>query len=593
MSSSLSARDPLARIAAEHRLGSDVAPAALQALLRILDADGGRIYTLDLGTGCYTSVAHDQRSREFASIDARAVRDVTRPQGPLEHVIATAQPFVLNSRSEWPTQDGIRVYGARAIFPILRGRTVVGLVDLHSDRPGAFQDWQGRRLAEATTAMQPLANAQEGRTLSRILERTAEFRVTLFAGEQQEVANLMNWVGESSAMQYAILRRCDGPDHLTCIATYGFRAGLDPAKLSLSNLRDRYRPFSVVVAERTHWIAADMHSEIYAEIRKNHELDDLQSFVACPILVGETLWGVLSFSAAVEYEYSDLEAFALRALANLAGAAFTAARSAEDAAATRFDDGQLMQAVLSNEVIVATRHELADQLEIIGNARSALYEVVRPLRDPKRSTRLARKDVDDLLFEAEALDSAHGEINKILDTIRLSQRELTTERNKVLVKTAWDSAVAPFVYRMRRSNVTRIDDSGVPDKLAITGSFDWLRIVFMQLVLNSLDAFDRNFEKGRREVILRVESVTDERVTLRYIDNAGGIINGTLMRRRETVSGEIPRLIFERYVTSKERGTGLGLASCRAALATMDGSIDLIDWHRGVTFEIALPAWDD
>jgi signal transduction histidine kinase len=584
----------VARITAERPLGDpELAQAVLADLLRVFAADGGRIYALDLSTGHYVSTVRDSRSVGDTFLDARNLR-VRSDWGPLESAIAFAQPQVSNVPTEWRGPHGVREYGSRAVFPILRQHTPVGLVDLHANHPGAFVDWRAQRLAEAATAMRQLASSYEARTVQRILERTAAFRVTLFGTEQEEVRNLMRFVGESSGMQYSILRRYDETTRsLTCIGTNGFRPGLDPDKLSLLDLKQRFPPFHRVVESRTHHAASDLRGAQYAAIREHPELRDVRSFVAAPVLIGRSFWGVLSFAAAVEYEYSDLEIFALRALANLAGVAFGAARSADDAAASRYDDGQMMQAALSNEVVAATRHEMADQLEIVSNARTALEEVVRPLTQPKRGTRLTHKDVDFLLFQADSLDTAHSEMIKIMDTIRLSQRDLLPEDSRVSVREAWRRAVEPFTYRIKRARVARVDDSAVPTNLDIVGSFDWLRIVFMQLLLNSLDAFDRNFQKATREIVLREAQGTSERLVLRYIDNAGGIIPGTLMRRQDAMDGAIPDLVFERYVSSKEKGTGLGLASCRAALATMEGSIDLIDWHRGVTFELDLRRWPD
>jgi signal transduction histidine kinase len=477
------------------------------------------------------------------------------------------------------------------VIPILREETVVGLVDLHSREPEAFMAWRARKPSEAALAIiRQLANTYEARSIHRILEQTAEFKVDLYKDEATALRNLMDFVGTSSGMQYAVLRRLENPDALRCVRTYGFPAFADEA-LSFRNFSKKYRPFAEVVKTRNHWRATTLNGEEYRALREQPELADVRSFVACPVLLGTSIWGVLSFAAAIEYEYSDLEIYALRALANLAGVALDAAQLADRAAELRFDDGRLMQATLANEVVVATRHSMSDQLEIVGGARSSLLDIITPLTDRNRGTRLTRRDIEDLIFQAESLDIAHGEMNKIMDTIRVSQRDLLPEANRVSVEEVWQRAKESFSFRINRARVSRV--AYVSSHVAITGSEDWLRIVFMHLLLNSLDAFDRPFAKGRREIVLRAVERHSQQIRFRYHDTAGGIIPRELVRRGLplTEEADVRQVVFERFVSSKEKGTGLGLASCRAALETMNGSIELIDWRKGITFDILLSEW--
>ncbi|MFI5387395.1 MAG: GAF domain-containing protein, partial [Fimbriimonadales bacterium] len=324
------------------------------------------------------------------------------------------------------------------VLPILRGSTVVALVDLHGPA-GGFLSWQPTNLRVAELSMQQLANTYEARSVHRILEQTAEFKVALYERESDALQNLIRFVHRSSGMQYTALRRLESDGSLLCIASHGFGSSFSENQLSLSDLQNDYIPFASVVETKDHWIAEDLNDDVYTALRLRPELGDVRSFVACPVLIGEELWGVLSFAAAVEYEYSNLEVYSLRALANLAGVALEAVQSADQASSTHFDDGRLMQAVLSNEVVVATRHEMYDQLAVVGSARSAILEVVEPLADPNRviGSRLDRKDVNLLIAEAHNLDTAHEQMNKVMETIRFSQSELQEEHREVIVRAVW------------------------------------------------------------------------------------------------------------------------------------------------------------
>jgi signal transduction histidine kinase len=558
--------------------------AALAGLRVIFGAEEGRIYALELSSGKYVSRGHGPRGRDIY-FDARGL--TARPDGgALEQAVVTRSPSVSVRSSE----SGAR--RAQLVIPVLREETVVGLVDLRAGDAGAFRAWRGRKLSEEALAItRQLANTYEARSIHRILEQTAEFKVDLYKDEATALRNLMNFVGTSSGMQYAVLRQLESPDVLRCVQTYGFPPFADEA-LSFRNFSKNYRPFAEVVRTRSHWRAPTLKGEEYRALVAQPELADVRSFVACPVLLGTAIWGVLSFAAAIEYEYSDLEIYSLRALANLAGVALDAAQLADRAAELQFDDGRLMQATLANEVVVATRHSMSDQLEIVGGARSSLLEIIVPLTDRNRGTRLTRKDIDYLKFQAESLDIAHAEMNKIMDTIRVSQRELLPEANKVVVGEVWQRAKESFSFRINRARLSRVDCDLSPH-VAITGSEDWLRIVFMHLLLNSLDAFDRPFAKGRRDIVLRLEERRADQIRFRYHDTAGGIIPRELVRRGTplTEKTDVRKVVFERFVSSKEKGTGLGLASCRAALETMSGSIELIDWRKGITFDILLNEW--
>lgn len=567
----------------------EVSSEVLSAFLAIFGAKDGRVYSIDLSKGHFVSTAKDSRSGDTASIDARRLR-ASSGWGPLEGAASERRVQILPSPSVWQSRSAKHVFPSRAVFPVLRKATVVGLIDLHGDHLGQFDSLKvGPAPEKARLAMIQLGNSHEARSVHRILERTARFKVALNEHESIFLENLMRFVGESSGMQYAALRRLEADGSLNCIKTYGFPNGIETS-LTLADLAQRYQPFAAVVEEHDHWIAESLEDPIYDALRNRPELNDIRSFVACPVLIGESLWGVLSFAAAIEYDYSDLEVYSLRALANLAGVALDAAKSSDSAAEAQYDDGRLMQAVLSNEVVVATRHEMYDQLAIIGDARSILDELLRPLSDPNRGTRLSKSDIELLQLQVKHLDLAHSQMNKVMETIRFSQSELKPAREPVSINEVWLRAKEPFAFRLNRARVPRVAND-VPISLRVVGSFDWLRIVFMHLVLNSLDAFDRNLDKGRREIGIRLEDESADRVRIRYHDTGGGIQPNSLMRRGDRLSGDIKHLIFDRYVTSKARGTGLGLASCRAALATMDGSIELVDWRRGITFDLVLNEW--
>src|SRR5206468_4076390 len=79
-------------------------------------------------------------------------------------------------------------------------------------------------------------------------------------------------------------------------------------------------------------------------------------------------------------------------------------------------------------------------------------------------------------------------------------------------------------------------------------------------------------------------------VKLRYSDNASGIDPNKLQKfmKAGDSSKDLNTIIFEKGVTSKEKGSGYGLYLVRKMLDRHNGSIDLISYRGGVVFEIVL-----
>jgi signal transduction histidine kinase len=542
-------------------------------------AADGRIHRLDLKKGFYVSSGSLKNPKVKVSWNARSPRaDAAAPV--IERAAASRSP-VLDKQEPWSVA-----------FPVLREETVVAVVELLGARRLLSTDAR-RMMRQSSAQLQQIADAYEANVVHSVLEHTAHFQVNLREDESTTIQNLMDFVARSCGMQYVALRRLEPGDSLVSVQSRGFDK-VKNQNLSFLNFSSDYVPFASVVATKNHWTAPNLRGDEYKTIRERPELKDVKSFVACPVLIGQQMWGVLSFAAAVEYDYADLEVYALRVLANLTGAALEAARKADTAAGEAFDDGRLMQAVLSNEVVVATRHELDQWREVMGVTRTTFLNLLEAIEKGSRSSRLARKEVAELKESGEALDEALEQMNRIMGTVRVSQRDLVVEHNPVSVLEVWERVKDSFSFRINRAKLTRFGKD-VPEGLMVVGSEDALRIAFMQLLINSLDAFDRGFSRDRREIGLRLENRSGGTVRLRYYDTAGGIIPGTLLRqgRRfvDDQTTDLGKLIFERYVSSKEKGTGLGLASCRAALSTMNGSIELKDWRRGITFDITLDEW--
>lgn len=120
------------------------------------------------------------------------------------------------------------------------------------------------------------------------------------------------------------------------------------------------------------------------------------------------------------------------------------------------------------------------------------------------------------------------------------------------------------------------------DEATVLGIPNELTQVFVNLLRNSLDAFEENGIL-LREIVIR-SHITHEHCRIEYTDNGGGIETKKLYK------------IFEPYYTTKHKtkGTGLGLFIAKMICEEgFNGSIEVRSKHRRTTFTILLPRWSE
>ncbi|HVM94826.1 MAG TPA: ATP-binding protein, partial [Candidatus Acidoferrales bacterium] len=107
-----------------------------------------------------------------------------------------------------------------------------------------------------------------------------------------------------------------------------------------------------------------------------------------------------------------------------------------------------------------------------------------------------------------------------------------------------------------------------------------LRQVFANIIDNAIDAMQSIPEDRRLELYIENGSngVKAPRATLRIRDNGCGI------------AGDKIDKIFNPFFTTKEKGTGLGMAISKKIVEAHEGTIDVLsEQGRGTEFVISLP----
>ncbi len=97
-----------------------------------------------------------------------------------------------------------------------------------------------------------------------------------------------------------------------------------------------------------------------------------------------------------------------------------------------------------------------------------------------------------------------------------------------------------------------------------------ISIVFSNLISNAIQSFDINSGK----VTILITDI-DDQVTCEIIDSGPGIPEDKIDK------------VFEPLFTTKQTGTGLGLASCQSIMKQHNGTISV--HNNPTTFTITLP----
>jgi signal transduction histidine kinase len=198
-------------------------------------------------------------------------------------------------------------------------------------------------------------------------------------------------------------------------------------------------------------------------------------------------------------------------------------------------------------------HDLQNPLSIIKNT----LEVLK-LRQP----RLDEKTKENYERIERATERMSQQIRDVLNYVRTSNLILENTSLISILKTAIADIQVPENVRI----ILPTDD------VSVFGDVKQLEIVFSNLIVNSIQSIDK---KGK---IMIQGSENNNMTIIDVIDNGRGIIKENLPH------------IFEPLFTTKQNGTGLGLASCKSIIENHGGIIECSSIAgKGTVFTIKMP----
>lgn len=249
---------------------------------------------------------------------------------------------------------------------------------------------------------------------------------------------------------------------------------------------------------------------------------------------------------------------------------------------------QKVKEALDRERELEEKLRLSETLAALGEmAASLTHEIKNPLGGLDMYARLLQRDIQ---ASGQSTGESADLVQKIIDGVKSLDtivgnllgyaRVARGEMHDRIVLADVVSAASDFARpEMLRVGVAFACD--VPKDLVVTGNFDQLRQVFLNLLLNGVQSMHE----------------TGGSLTVRGLCKESPVIGpGRIWVVTEIsdtgvgMTADQKDRIFEDFYTTREKGTGLGLAISRKIVKVHGGEITFeSEWKKGSTFRVYLP----
>ena len=198
---------------------------------------------------------------------------------------------------------------------------------------------------------------------------------------------------------------------------------------------------------------------------------------------------------------------------------------------------------------------------------SIAHEIRNPITAAKSLVQQMGEDptgVDQIEYARVAVNELERVERSISHLLRFA-REEDAHFEPIVMEDVLESALETFRERAGRAGVSIVRQYDVAGQ--IEGDGEQLRRVTINLVSNALDALEDAVSRTQLEKpevrVSMGENLAGDEIWIRVADNALGIDEEARPR------------IFDPFFTSREDGTGLGLALCRKIVDEHKGAIDV------------------
>jgi len=554
----------------------------LDTLVEQTKAVAGSLYTLDLKTGRYHRTHEVNKTTAYDPV--AVFRQLTTRPGPsldlISQVVLGKTPVTVQHTARWPTLCEPRSRSA-VFVPALRRDTCVSVLQLERDDETPFQAAEVEGLVSATSILTTLF---ERRFVFRLLGN-APTPLDFKLREAKFLEQMGELLLEATGLEFVALRQLLDDGSLRTSSVWGFEQGRAIEEWDLHRGQSNTDPFWTVIDTGE---TAAIDSVTQSNLQGIWSFaPEVESFVVAPIRVGEETYGTLSVASRSEFQYSKLEMLGFEMLANGIGVALENFRNFHTAAATLADEREHALAVTAVELALAARHEAR---LVVDNAQSriALMQMQVKSRPGPRRGDVPPTFGEDLQRVSETILGIDG----VLDKIKEASSALEEDPADVSLAALWSRACELARGRLDKLQIASPPAQGSDHIVRVYPT--WFMQVFVNLILNSSDAFEARGRRQNRRIDLRILPLDAKANVLRmtYSDNAGGLHIPALLSAAAAAGHAgmpVEEAVFQKNVTTRKRGGGYGLYLARQVLHDHRGSISITSNNNlGVQFEVTI-----
>lgn len=329
----------------------------------------------------------------------------------------------------------------------------------------------------------------------------------------------------------------------------------DSGRINLSRINRE----AVLIADVSSDLLAPENVKLLSELLHQRVVDlnyfpsEMVAFMAVPVLRNQEPEYVFCFGAGVERNYSE-------------------------------DDISLARLVISQAALLFERENAllnGTRLLTMGNMISEIsHDLRKPLTSISGGLQILKQRWPDILGDSEIIKTAEEEISRMNDLVRElvdfsnpNKYETSQVDLRQIVQRAGD-LLGPDFRRHKVTFETSFEDAG----WEIIVNKNQILELFLNLFINALDAMPSGGTLSVHGLVERPSHKKVDFLAIRVSDSGIGIKKENLAK------------IFDRYYTTKDHGTGLGLAVVERIIATHLGTLKVESQDsKGTTFTVYLP----
>lgn len=227
-----------------------------------------------------------------------------------------------------------------------------------------------------------------------------------------------------------------------------------------------------------------------------------------------------------------------------------------------------------------------DRLATLGElAAGAAHEIRNPLTAIRSTIQYLSKDFKDDPVKSEMATELISEverINKIVQGLLSFSRPTGLNMAEVNIEQLINQTLVLAQTKLQNQQID-IQYEYFEENTTILGDAEQLKQVFLNMILNAMEAMSQNPPERSRTLIISIEKGTaintnTHNLLISFEDTGKGI-----------ESSEIEN-VFNPFFTTKEEGTGLGLAISYGVINRHEGDIEVNSIpDKGTTFIVKLP----